>query len=173
MKNYKKYLTIILFTMISLNIYGYRAKESSTNRFKIENFKNEIRQTNFKFDEFGKIKEYAILGYYNFVSLKNKGKISAYACLTHIKVYDRHEPLIVIISLNGKIIDYVLPEARKRHLNLNTNKVKQMVIGEGKENVQMDDVAGSTFHIPALNAELKNTLNMFKYRENIIRKEEN
>lgn len=167
-----KFIILGMGIIFSVFSYGYRVKESPTKKFDIENFKTEIKNTSYKFDEFGKVKKYPILGYYNFIPLKTKGKISAYACLTHLKVYDRHEPFIVIISLDGKIIDYSIPEARKKHRNLNTLEIKNMVIGENKDNVQMDAVAGSTFHVPAINAELKNILNMFKYREKIIRKDE-
>lgn len=173
MKKFNKHFILsILFLFFTLNTYSYRVKESPTERFKIENFKDEIKKTNFKFDEFGKAKDYGILGYYNFVPLKSNGKISAYACLTHLKVYDRHEPFIVIVSLDGKIIDYSIPEAKKKHFLLNSDNVKKMVIGKDKNNVKMDAVAGSTFHVPAINAELKNILNIFEYRKEIIRKDE-
>ena len=122
MKNFSKLfllfiLLFILFFSFTLNTYSYRVKESPTDRFKIENFKEDIKKTNFKFEEFGKVKDYGILGYYNFIPLKTNNKISAYACLTHLKVYDRHEPFIVIISLDGKIIDYSIPEVKKKHIS--------------------------------------------------------
>lgn len=161
-----------MFLISTLNTYSYRVKESPTTRFKIENFKEEIRKFNFKFDEFGKVKEYGILGYYNFYPLIKENKIIAYACLTHLKVYDRHEPFVVLISLEGEIIDYSVPEARNKHKILNSDEIKKMVIGKDKTNVYMDAVAGSTFHIPAINAELINILNMFEYRKEIIRKDE-
>lgn len=173
MKNFSKlFLLFILFFSFTLNTYSYRVKESPTDRFKIENFKEDIKKTNFKFEEFGKVKDYGILGYYNFIPLKTNNKISAYACLTHLKVYDRHEPFIVIISLDGKIIDYSIPEVKKKHISLNSESVKKMVIGQDKNNVKMDAVAGSTYHVPAINAELKNILNIFDYRKEIIRKDE-
>ncbi|MDU1911445.1 hypothetical protein [Fusobacterium sp.] len=168
----KIFIFLILFLSFILEVYSYRVKESPTDRFKIENFKDEIIKTNFKFDEFGKVKDYGILGYYNFIPLKTNNKISAYACLTHLKVYDRHEPFIVIISLDGKIIDYSIPEVKKKHIPLNSESVKKMVIGQDKNNVKMDAVAGSTYHVPAINAELKNILNIFDYRGEIIRKDE-
>ena len=172
MKNLNKLFILLLFLSFSLNVYSYRVKESPTDRFKIENFKEDIKKTNFKFEEFGKVKDYGILGYYNFIPLKTNNKISAYACLTHLKVYDRHEPFIVIISLDGKIIDYSIPEVKKKHISLNSESVKKMVIGQDKNNVKMDAVAGSTYHVPAINAELKNILNIFDYRKEIIRKDE-
>lgn len=173
MKKFNKiFIFSILFLSFTLEAYSYRVKESPTDRFKIENFKDEIRKINFKFDEFGKVKDYGILGYYNFIPLKNNGKISAYACLTHLKVYDRHEPFIVIVSLDGKIIDYSIPEAKKKHFPLNSEAVKKTVIGKNKNNVNMDAVAGSTYHVPAVNAEFKNILNIFEYRKEIIRKDE-
>ena len=177
MKNFNRLFLFVIFFSFSLNTYSYRVKESPTDRFKIENFKDEIKKMNFNFDEFGKIKDYGILGYYNFIPLKNNNKIfqhkiSAYACLTHLKVYDRHEPFIVIISLNGKIIDYSIPEVKKKHLPLNSESVKKMVIGQDKNNVKMDTVAGSTYHVPAINAELQNILNIFDYKKEIIRKDE-
>lgn len=173
MKNFiKLFLLSTLFFSFTLNTYSYRVKESPTDRFQIENFKEDIKKTNFKFEEFGKVKDYGILGYYNFIPLKTNNKISAYACLTHLKVYDRHEPFIVIISLNGKIIDYSIPEVKKKHIPLNSESVKKMVIGQDKNNAKMDAVAGSTYHVPAINAELKNILNIFDYRGEIIRKDE-
>ena len=173
MKNFiKLFLLSTLFFSFTLNTYSYRVKESPTDRFQIENFKEDIKKTNFKFEEFGKVKDYGILGYYNFIPLKTNNKISAYACLTHLKVYDRHEPFIVIISLDGKIIDYSIPEVKKKHISLNSESVKKMVIGQDKNNVKMDAVAGSTYHVPAINAELKNILNIFDYRREIIRKDE-
>lgn len=173
MKNFiKLFLLSTLFFSFTLNTYSYRVKESPTDRFKIENFKEDIKKTNFKFEEFGKVKDYGILGYYNFIPLKTNNKISAYACLTHLKVYDRHEPFIVIISLDGKIVDYSIPEVKKKHISLNSESVKKMVIGQDKNNVKMDAVAGSTYHVPAINAELKNILNIFDYRGEIIRKDE-
>ena len=173
MKNFSKlFLLFILFFSFILNTYSYRVKESPTDRFKIENFKEDIKKTNFKFEEFGKVKDYGILGYYNFIPLKTNNKISAYACLTHLKVYDRHEPFIVIISLDRKIIAYSIPEVKKKHISLNSESVKKMVIGQDKNNVKMDAVAGSTYHVPAINAELKNILNIFDYRKEIIRKDE-
>lgn len=172
MKNLNKLFILLLFLSFSLNIYSYRVKESPTERFKIENFKDDIKKMNYNFDEFGKTKDYGILGYYNFIPLKNNNKISAYACLTHLKVYDRHEPFIVIVSLDGKIIDYSIPEAKKKHFPLNSETVKKTVIGKNKNNVKMDAVSGSTFHVPAINAELKNILNIFEYRKEIIRKDE-
>lgn len=173
MKNFiKLFLLSTLFFLFTLNTYSYRVKESPTDRFQIENFKEDIKKTNFKFEEFGKVKDYGILGYYNFIPLKTNNKISAYVCLTHLKVYDRHEPFIVIISLNGKIIDYSIPEVKKKHIPLNSESVKKMVIGQDKNNAKMDAVAGSTYHVPAINAELKNILNIFDYRGEIIRKDE-
>lgn len=173
MKTFNKFFILsTLFLFSTLNTYSYRVKESPTERFKIENFKAEIKKTNLKFDEFGKVKDYGILGYYNFIPLKNNSKISAYACLTHLKVYDRHEPFIVIVSLDGKIIDYSIPEAKKKHFPLNSEAVKKTVIGKNKNNIKMDAVAGSTYHVPAINAELKNILNIFDYRKEIIRKDE-
>ncbi|MEF9933514.1 MAG: hypothetical protein RR191_05845 [Cetobacterium sp.] len=161
-----------IFLVISIFSFSYGVKESSTERFKIENFKEEIRKIDFKFDKFGEVKQYGVLGFYNFIPLEVKDKIIAYACLTHLKVYDRHEPFIAIISLDGKILDYSIPEARKKHLILNSKEIKQQVIGEDKSNVEMDMVAGSTFHVPSINAELKNMLNMFEYKKNIIRRDE-
>lgn len=160
---------LLLFTS---NSYGYRVKESPTTKFKIESFKEEIKKTNFNFDSFGKVKEYGILGYYNFYPLIKDNKICAYACLTHLKVYDRHEPFIVIISLDGKIIDYSIPEARNKHKVLNSNDVKIKLIGKDKTNAHLDAIAGSTYHVPAINAELTNILNIFDYRKDIIRKDE-
>lgn len=173
MKKRNKFILLLgIFLTLALNTYSYRVKESSTARFKIEDFKEEIKKSNFKFDDFGKVKEYGILGYYNFYPLIKDKKIVAYACLSHLKVYDRHEPFIVLVSLDGKIIDYSIPEARNKHKILNSSEIKKMVIGRDKTNVHMDGVAGSTFHVPAINAELINILNMFEYRKEIIRKDE-
>ena len=171
----KRYLLIIiiLLTITNVDTYSYKVKESSTARFKIENFKEEIKKLDINFDEFGKKKEYGILGYYNFYPLIKNKVIIAYACLTHLKVYDRHEPFIVLLSLDNKIIDYSIPEARKKHKILNSEEVKNKVKGKGKgEKKYLDGIAGSTFHIPAINAELENILNMFEYRKEIIRKDE-
>lgn len=174
MKKRSKFAVLLgIFLTFTLNSYSYRVKESSTTRFKIEDFKEEIKKSNFKFDNFGKVKEYGILGYYNFYPLVKDKKIIAYACLTHLKVYDRHEPFIVLISLDGKIIDYSIPEARNKHKILNSDEIKKMVIGKGRGDAHLDGVAGSTFHVPAINAELTNILNMFEYRKEIIRKDEN
>lgn len=173
MKKTDKLLVFLgLFIFLTFNTYSYRVKESPTSRFKIEDFKEEIKKTNFNFDSFGKVKEYGILGYYNFYPLIKDNKICAYACLTHLKVYDRHEPFIVIISLDGKIIDYLIPEARNKHKILNTNEIKSKLIGKDKTNAHLDAIAGSTYHVPAINAELTNILNIFDYRKEIIRKDE-
>ena len=75
MKNFNRLFLFVIFFSFSLNTYSYRVKESPTDRFKIENFKDEIKKMNFNFDEFGKIKDYGILGYYNFIPLKNNNKI--------------------------------------------------------------------------------------------------
>lgn len=164
----------IIFLSSSDRAYAYGVKESSTSRFKIENFKKDIESLSIDFQEFGRIKEYGILGYYNFCPLIKDKKIISYACLTHLKVYDRNEPFIVLISLDGKVLDYCIPEAKNKHKVLNTIEIKKKVIGKDKSNdLFLDGVAGSTFHIPAINMELKNILNMFEYREEIIRKDEN
>lgn len=167
-----KRLSFILFFMFSFLVYPYRVKESPVSRFDINNFKEEIKKMSFDFEEFGNIKDYGILGYYNFVPLKKKGKIIGYACLTHLKIYDRHEPLLVIISLDGKILDYSVPEIRKKHLPLISKSVKKNIIGKDKSTVFMDSIAGSTFSVSAINAEFKNILNIFDYKKEIIRNDE-
>lgn len=177
-KNEDKKMIYIILGIVFLfsfdSAYAYGVKESPTSRFKIENFKKDIESLNIDFQEFGRIKEYGILGYYNFCPLIKDNKIISYVCLTHLKVYDRNEPFIVLISLDGRILDYCIPEAKNKHKILNSTEVKEKVIGKDKsEDLFLDAVAGSTFHVPAINMELKNILNMFEYREEIIRKDEN
>ncbi len=120
------------------------------------------------FDSFGEKKESKGLGYYNYVSLLKNGKIVGYGVITHIKVYNKHEALLAVVSPDGELLDFYLPDANEKHQNVHDYNWKKSYIGKKYGELQFDGLAGSTFTANSTYGELRNILRSFEFRKKEI-----
>lgn len=165
---------IVLATMIFLgsSTFAYKAKSEDLSKYSIETYKIQIqdaaKKSNVNFNEMGKTYDSPAFGYYNFVPLEENGKVVAYAGLTHVKSYNKHEALIAIISPEGKLMGFHLPDANEKHTNVLEKEWIQKYVGKTANEFPTDGLAGSTFHANSVNGELRNLLSAFNYKKEEI-----
>lgn len=161
-----KKLAVLLFSLtLATSALGYKVKPEAGDlgRYTIANYETKFKELkNVPFNSFGEPMEAPNRGYYTFVPLLENGKVVAYGGLTHVKAYNKHEALLTVISPDGKLLDFSLPEVNDKHKGLRESDWKKDYIGRYMDNIPMDGYAGSTFHMNSLNGELKNTLRAFK-----------
>lgn len=163
---FMKKLAVILFSLtLATSALGYKVKPEAGDlvKYTIASYEPTFKEfKGIKFDSFGAPEEAPNRGYYTFVPLLENGKVVAYGGLTHVKAYNKHEAMLTIISSEGKLLDFSLPEVNNKHLSLKEEAWKKPYLGKEMDNIPMDGHAGSTFHINSVNGELKNTLRAFK-----------
>lgn len=164
----KKLSILLLALTISATSFSYRAKSEDLSQYKISNYEEQFKEMDVEFSELGNISESPSLGYYNFAELVKDGNVVAYAGLTHIKAYNKHEALIAIISPEGKIIDFSLPDANDKHQNVNDEEWKTPYIGKSDGELTYDGLAGSTYMARSAHAELDNLLLTFNSKKDSI-----
>lgn len=164
----KKLSILLLALTISGTSFAYRAKSEDLSQYQISNYEEQFKEMSVDFSEFGNISESPSLGYYNFIELVEDGKVVAYAGLTHVKSYNKHEALIAIISPEGTLLDFSLPEANDKHQNVNDKSWKASYIGKANGELEYDGLAGSTFMARSAYAELNNLLLTFNYKNDVI-----
>lgn len=170
-----KKLTILCISLaLSSSIFAYKAKSEDLSKFTLNNYKTQIEKvindSNIQFDKIGKIYESPNLGYYNFVAIEKNEKVLGFVGLTHIKSYNKHEALLAVISLEGKLLGFYLPDANSKHQNVHDSQWKDKYINKTANEIPVDGLAGSTFHAHSVNGELRNLLAAFNYKKDILLK---
>lgn len=166
----------ILFFVFCLSqlTFAYKAKSEDLSKYSIENYNPQIQKaiekTGIAYDKLGDIYEAPNLGYYNFTTIEKNGKVIGYAGLTHVKSYNKHEALITIISLEGKLLGFYLPDANDKHQNVHDKEWIKKYTGKNAEELPVDSLAGSTFHANSVNGELRNTLKAFESKKDTFKK---
>lgn len=164
-----KKITIFLMALcITATTFAYRAKHEDLSKYTVTNYQTSFKDMNYKFTDFGSVKESPSLGYYNFVELMDGDKVAAYGALTHIKAYNKHEALLAIISPEGKLIDFKLPDANDKHQNVNDEDWKAPYIGKSHGEISFDGLAGSTYMARSAHAELDSMLLTFNSKKEAI-----
>lgn len=164
----KKIMLLIITVVLTTASWGYGVKSEDLSRYKIDNFKKEFKSMKVDFDSFGKSKETKGLGYYNYVPLLKDGKLIGYGAVTHIKVYNKHEALLAVISPEGKLLDFYLPDANEKHKNVHDENWKKSYRGKKYDEMRFDGLAGSTFSANSTYAELRSILRTFDFRKKEI-----
>lgn len=168
-----KKVLLIIFCVSQLAL-AYKAKSEDLSKYSIENYTPQIQKaienTGITYDKLGEIYEAPNLGYYNFTPIEKGGKIVAYVGLTHIKSYNKHEALITIISPEGKLLGFSLPDANAKHPNVNEKEWIDKYVGKTGEELPVDSLAGSTFHANSVNGELRNILRAFEANKETFKK---
>jgi hypothetical protein len=164
----KKIIVFMIILVMATTSWGYGVKNEDLSRYRIDNFQEEFKNMKVDFDSFGDKKETEGLGYYNYIPLLKNGKIIGYGAITHIKTYNKHEALLAVISLDGKLIDFYLPDANDRHKNVHDYNWKKSYIGKGLNELRFDGIAGSTFTANSTYSELRSILRTFDFRKKEI-----
>jgi len=164
----KKLSIILLALTISGTSLAYKAKHEDLSHYKIANYEEQFKDMSVEFTNIGDVSNAPSLGYYTFAELVEDGEVVAYAGLTHIKAYNKHEALIAIISPEGKLLDFNLPDANDKHQNVYDEEWKAPYIGKSTGELEYDGLAGSTFMARSAHAELDNLLQTFIMRKDTI-----
>lgn len=161
-----KKLAVILFSLtLATSALGYKVKPEAGDlaKYTIANYEPMFKEfKGVKFDSFGTPEEAPNRGYYTFIPMMENGKVVAYGGLTHVKAYNKHEAMLTVISPEGKLLDFSLPEVNAKHLSLKEEGWKKPYLGKEMNNLPYDGHAGSTFHINSVNGELRSTLRAFQ-----------
>lgn len=164
----KKLSILLLALTISGTSFAYRAKHEDLSHYKIANYEEQFKDMSVEFSNIGNVINSPSLGYYTFAELVEDGEVVAYAGLTHIKAYNKHEALIAIISPEGKLLDFNLPDANDKHQNVHDEEYKALYIGKSTGELEYDGLAGSTYMARSTHAELDNLLHTFNYKNDVI-----
>ncbi|MGL5000303.1 MAG: hypothetical protein ACRC6J_01105 [Cetobacterium sp.] len=168
-----KKILIFLFCLSQFT-FAYKAKSEDLSKYSIEKYnlqiKEAVKKSGVSFDDLGEVYEAPNLGYYNFTTVEKDGKTVAYIGFTHIKSYNKHEALITVISLEGKLLGFYLPDANDKHQNVHEQDWINKYVGKVAEDLPFDSLAGSTFHAYSVNGELRNTLKAFESKKDIFKK---
>ncbi|MGL4357615.1 hypothetical protein [Cetobacterium sp.] len=160
---------LLMVCCLSQLAFAYKAKSEDLGKYSIEGYKPQIQEAIKKagiaFDGLGDVYEAPNLGYYNFATIEKDGKVVAYTGLTHVKSYNKHEALITVISPEGKLLGFYLPDANDKHQNVHDQEWINKYLGKVAEDLPVDSLAGSTFHAYSVNGELRNTLKAFDYKK--------
>jgi len=160
---------LLMVCCLSQLSFAYKAKSEDLTKYSIANYTPQIQEAIKKagvaFDGLGETYEAPNLGYYNFATIEKDGKVIAYTGLTHIKSYNKHEALITIISLEGKLLGFYLPDANNKHQNVHDQEWISKYLDKIAEELPVDSLAGSTFHANSVNGELRNTLKAFNSKK--------
>ncbi|WP_372713474.1 hypothetical protein [Ilyobacter sp.] len=164
----KKNILFLFIVIFSLSSWGYEISSKDETRYNIDNFRGSFKMMKVDYDTFGDKKDSKGLGYYNYVPLLKNGKIVGYGAITHIKTYNKHEALLAIVSPDGKLLDFYLPDANDRHPEVHDYNWKNSYIGKKHEEMEFDGLAGSTFTANSTYGELKSILRGFEFRNKDI-----
>lgn len=166
----KKILMFLGAMAITTSAFAYKVKPEAADlsRYEIPKLENEIKAMNIKFDKFGKIVDAPATGFYNFATLEKDGKVVGYVGMTHVKSYNKYEPLLVEIDKDGKIADVSLPGPNAKHTDLQEKKFTDRYVGKTEATIPMDGLAGSTFSVNSINGEIKNVLRAFEMNKKLI-----
>lgn len=160
-------LALICLSQVS---FAYKAKSEDLSKYTVENYKPKIEEaisnSGVSFDKLGEIYEAPNMGYYNFIEIEKDGKIVGYSGLTHVKSYNKHEVLITVISPEGKLLGFYLPEANDKHQNVHDKEWINKYVNKDMNQLPVDSLAGSTFHANSVNGELRNSLRAFDLQKN-------
>lgn len=163
----KKALLFLGALAITTSAFAYKTKPEAADlsRYELPKLENEVKAMSIKFDKFGKIVDTASTGFYNFATLEKDGKVVGYVGMTHVKSYNKYEPLLVEIDPAGKIVDVALPGPNPKHTDLQDKKYTSRYVGKTMDTVPMDGLAGSTFSVNSINGEIKNVLRAFEMQK--------
>ncbi|MGL5797620.1 MAG: hypothetical protein ACRCYT_05365 [Cetobacterium sp.] len=165
---------LLLICCLSQLSFAYKAKSEDLSKYSIEKYTPQIeealKKTGMSYDGLGEIYETPNLGYYNFSTVEKDGKVVAYIGLTHIKSYNKHEALIAIISNEGKLLGFYLPDANQKHQNVHDQEWINKYLDKKAEELPVDSLAGSTFHAYSVNGELRNVLKAFESKRETFKK---
>lgn len=164
----KKNILFLFIMIFSVSSWGYKISSKDESRYNIDYFRGSFRMMKVDYDRFGDKKDSKRLGYYNFIPLYKNGEIVGYGAITHIKSYNKHEALLAIISPEGKLIDFYLPDANDKHQEVHDYNWKNSYIGKKYDEMEFDGLAGSTFIANSTYGELKSILRTFEFRKKDI-----
>lgn len=164
----KKIVLILFVAVLSVSSFGYEISSKDLSRYHIENFRGSFKMMKVDFDSFGEKKDSKGLGFYNYIPLLKQGKIVGYGVITHIKAYSKHEALLAVVSPDGKLVDFYLPDANDKHPHVHDYNWKNSYIGKKHGELEYDGLAGSTFSANSTYAELRSILRAFEFREKEI-----
>lgn len=170
-----KKTTILLGTLaIAATAFGYKVKPEGTDltKYEVTTFEKEIKDLRVAHDSLGTVFNTPNLGIYNFAELVKGDTVVGFVGLTHIKSYNKHEPLLVAFDSNGKILDMtvVIPETSK-HPELKGTAYRDTFVGKTSKDSPMDILAGSTYSAYSINGEIRSLLNVFETnKDSIVKK---
>ncbi|WP_319200146.1 hypothetical protein [uncultured Ilyobacter sp.] len=164
----KKKFLFLFIVIFSVSSWGYKISSRDGSRYNIDNFRGSFRMMKVDYDSFGDKKDSKGLGYYNYIPLYKNGEIVGYGAITHIKSYNKHEALLAIISPDGKLMDFYLPDANDKHQEVHDYNWKNSYIGKEYAEIEFDGLAGSTFIANSTYGELKSILRGFEFRKKDI-----